>query len=147
MTYKLADIDVLGALRADSGQSVVSIADGLRIRPSTALRKIKFLEKYIITKNTALIDFSKIGYKSQAFVAIKVKFDEKELLGDFLFRYKQINSLWLVNSGYDFFFEVYHKNNVQFEEFVELIKEVFSVERIHVFLGLDELRKEDFVFD
>jgi len=134
-------------LRENARKDVLGVAKILHMKPSRIFTKIKFLDKYIIKKNCSLIDFSKFGYKSQCFVAVKVKDSERELLGDFLFQYKQINSLYLVNSGYDFMFEVFHRNHLQFKEFLELIEEVFSVEKIHTFIGLDELRKEDFVFN
>jgi Lrp/AsnC family leucine-responsive transcriptional regulator len=140
------DLDVLTLLREDSKRDIITIADTLKIKPSSAFKKITFLEKNIIKKHVPLIDFKKLGYNMNSFILIKVDSEEKDLLGDFLYRYKNINNLFMPTSDYDFIVQVFHKKKKNFDDFVDLINELFQVEKIIVIPLIGVLRNEDFIF-
>ncbi len=126
---------ILSFLRRDARISLASLAEDVQMPVSTIYDKVNSLQMQgIITRFTALLDFSKLGYHHHAVLAVKVNPSQKEECLNFLHSMPCINSLHEINSGYDFLLETVHQNIKEYIIFKEALTGKFG------FLSLQEFQ-------
>ncbi len=135
----------LAELRKNSRTSLKSISKKTGTPISTLHDKLKRYEKDIITKHTSLVDFKKIGYKAIAKVITKVETTDRDRLKEFLERHSHVNSLFKINNGYDFMFEIIFEDLDKAEEFIEKLTQNFEIRENQVHYILDQVKVENFL--
>ena len=116
------DLIIIAYMRKNSRTTLTRMAKRTRTPISTVYEKLKLLKKDIIKKNTAIVDFAKIGYYARAKFVVKAKITRKKELLNYLKNHRSVNSLYTINNGYDFLFEGIFRNMKELEDFVEKLK-------------------------
>ena len=135
---------ILNELRKNARVSLLEVAKKTDIPLSTIYDKVDHYEKDLIKKYTSLLDFSNIGYLSRVLVALKVKKEARQGIEDFLKKHPNVNSLYKVNSGYDYLAEIISKNSKETQDIVEEIESRGGVIAQNCFEIIDEVKKEAF---
>lgn len=139
------DLLVLSNLRNNSRETLTTISKKTGIPISTLFDKIKIKMGGIILKNTCIIDFNKLGYKTRANILIRVNKEQREKLREYILGENSINSAYKVNNGYDFLLEGVFKDINDIEVFFEKIDKEFDIESKEVYYVINEIKKEDFL--
>ena len=134
---------ILRHLRNNARTSLAKIARNEGIPVSTLFNIVHQLESKVIRNNTALIDFSRLGYSLTVFAFLKAG-DDKQALADFLINHSNTNCLSKINNGYDFFLEAVFDNMASYTKFNEKLDKLNLKEK-HTMFSLEELKKEDFL--
>ena len=80
-----------------------------------------------IKKNTAIVDFERIGYKIKLFLALSVSSMQKESVEEFLTKSLHANTIHKINNGYDFLAELIFKDMDESNNFIENLETRFRV--------------------
>ena len=145
MIINKKDMQIITALRKNSRESLTKISRNTGIPVSTIFDKIK--DNPLITKSTCLLDFNQLGFNTRAKATIKVERESREELRVYLSKHQNVNSLYKINSGYDFLIEIVFRNIKDLEEFMEYIRDRFQIIEDNVFYILDDIRREEFMCD
>lgn len=136
---------IISNLRKDARMSLTEMSRETRIPVSTIYENIKHFQDGVITRYTCLLDFSKLGFSVRANVMLRVDRDAKEALSQYLAKSLSVNSLYKVNSGYDFMMECVFRDMRQLDEFMELLEEKFKIKSKEIHFIIDDIKKEEFV--
>lgn len=139
------DLLIMSNLRKSARRNLTSISRETRIPVSTLFDKLKKFEKSVITKHTSLIDFNQLGYTTRANILLKVNRNDKDSLGRFLQMNDQVNSVFKITNGYDFFVEGIFKTIKDLESFLDNLEGDYKISKKDVFYILDELKREEFL--
>lgn len=136
---------ILQSLRTNARAQLTYLAYKAEMPISTAFNKLKELESSIIKKHTSLVNFKELGYESWMQIAVKVDKKQREELKKFALEHKNINSLFEINSGYDFLMEVVHKDRKEFADFMEEMKEKFAIKQTIIIDVVKDVKREEFL--
>lgn len=135
---------ILAHLRENSRLSLTQLSKCTNIPISTLHERLKGFQKNIIKKNTALVDFTQLGYGARARVLFRVKKDVRDQLKDYLLHSPFLNELYKVNNGYDFMAEFIFKHMKDMEDYLDTLEQKYNVEK-EVFYIVEELKREGFL--
>lgn len=124
---KQKEKEIIQYLRKGKRVNISEIARELKLPISTVSDRIKRIEERYVLKRSSLLDYSKAGYLANAFLAVKIN-NKKHALLDFLRRQPCVNSIFLVNSGFNFLIEVVFKENILLLNWIEQMKSRFKIE-------------------
>ena len=141
--FKKKDLILTAYLRQNSRTSLTILSRKTGVPVSTIFDRLK--SNNVIIKNTALLDFTKLGYSTRANILLKAKKGEKDKIKEFLVKSFNVNSLYKVNNGFHFMAECIFRDIKELEDFLDLIDERFSVRTKEVHYIIDELKKEAFL--
>ncbi|MBD3304652.1 hypothetical protein GF343_05940 [Candidatus Woesearchaeota archaeon] len=141
--FKKKDLILTAYLRQNSRASLTILSRKTGVPVSTIFDRLK--SSKVILKNTALLDFSKLGYSARTNILLRARKDKKEKLMEFLFKSFNVNSLYKVNNGYHFMAECIFRDIKELEDFLEMLDEKFAVKTKEVHYIIDELKKEAFL--
>lgn len=141
--FKKKDLILTAYLRQNSRASLTILSRKTGVPVSTIFDRLK--SNKVILKNTALLDFSKLGYSTRANLLLRARKDKKENLLDFLLKCFNVNSLYKINNGYHFMAECIFRDIKELEDFLEMLDEKFAVKTKEVHYIIDELKKEAFL--
>ncbi len=141
------DLVIITHLRKNGRETLTSISKKSGIPISTIYEKIKRSEGGIITKNTCLVDFAKLGFNTRAKVVIQANTSGKSELLSFLMKHQNVNSVYKINNGYDFMIDGVFRNMRELEDFLELLQEKFRIKKQETYFVIDDLKREAFLSD
>jgi len=141
------DMVFLAHLRNNARETLTFISRKTGIPISTLYDRLKAQEHNIITKHTALIDFSKLGYMCKANITIKVNIEDRDVVKDYLLCQNNVNSLFKINNGYDFLIEGIFKHVKDMEDFMEKFEKKFKVLDKSVYYIIEDVKREAFMSD
>ena len=141
------DMMIITQLRKNARESLTTMARKTGIPISTIFDKMKLHNGRIIRKHTCLLNFDELGYATRAKVTVKVDRDSREELMSYLNSHSNVNSLYKINSGYDFMFELIFKNIKELEEFMENLEENYAITDRNVYYVIDDIKREEFMAD
>ncbi len=141
------DLVIITHLRKNCRETLTSISKKSSIPISTIYEKIKRSEGGIITKNTCLVDFAKLGFNTRAKIVIQANASGKSELLSFLMKNQNVNSVYKINNGYDFMIEGIFRNMRELEDFLELLQEKFRIKKQETYFIIDDLKREAFLSD
>lgn len=148
MLLKQRDYVTLSYLRNHGRMSLTELGRKTRCPVSTLFDRIKlYNSNNIINKYTILLNYSKLGFHTRATIAIRVKKEEKIHVKSFLEKHSSVNSLYKVNNGFDFLFEVVFKHLKDMEDFIESFESKFNIKQKEVYYIIDEISRESFLLD
>ncbi len=141
--FKKKDLILTAYLRQNSRTSLTILSRKTGVPVSTIFDRLK--SNKVIVKNTALLDFTKLGYSTRATILLKARKTEKDKIREFLVKSFNVNSLYKVNNGFHFMAECVFRDIKELEDFLDLIDDRFSVRTKEVHYIIDELKKEEFL--
>ncbi len=140
------DMSILSALRQDARTNLTSMSRATRIPVSTLFDKIKGLKKTgLVRKYTALLRFEKLGYSAKAMILLSANKKDRANLHKLLTGCSNVNSLYKINSGWDYIAEVVFPGMKEVEAFVEEIEEKVKLKKKMILYILDEIKRESFL--
>jgi len=140
------DLKVISHLRNNSREKITKISRKEKIPVTTLYDKIRAQEKKgIIIKHITLLNFAKLGYHTRAVLAVTVGVEKREQLKTYLMSHPNVNSLYRVDAGNDFIFEVVFEDTSKLQEFIDKTELLFAPFMIKTYNILQELRKEEFL--
>jgi len=145
MLMKIKDLQLLSHLRKNARTPLAEIARKTNTPLTTLYDRLKRYEKEIIKKHTSLIDFTKLGYNIKLILAIKIDSKQKEQLKEYLLKHKNVNSLSIVNHGFDVLIDCIFEDQRKANNFMLALQEKFNVKKIKMFNVIEDLKQEAFL--
>lgn len=136
---------LLSHFRKNSRTSLTKISRSTNIPVSTIFDRLKAYENKLIKKHTILLDFAKLGYSARANALFQVDSCDKSDFKDYLLKSENVNSLYKINNGFDFFAELVFKNMKELEDFLDSLEEKYSLKQKVVFYVVEDLAREKFL--
>lgn len=136
---------ILEELRKNARTNLTYLAFKAGMPLSSAHNLLRKLENSVIKKHTSLIDFRKMGYHAWTSIIIKVSKTDRDALKDYLLKYKDVNSVFEIDSNYDFLIDVIHENQTGLKQFIERMKDRFEIKTIQKLSIINDLQREKFL--
>lgn len=113
---------------------------------STLHDKLRKFSNNIILKNTVILDYKKIGYDLRVNMLLKTNPENKTRFESFLRKSENVNCLYRVNNGFDYFADALFRDMTDFKQFIDNL-DFFGVNIIKEFFVLEDLKCEGFLTD
>jgi len=138
------DILLMTYFRRNARENLTQISRWTRIPVSTIYDKLREFERGIIQRYTALVDFKKLGFDIRIDILFKVSKDSREEFKKFLMTNENVNSIYRINSGFDYLVEGIFKDMSDLQRFTELL-ERFKIESKQELFILEDIKRESFL--
>ncbi len=133
------------ALRNNSRQKINVLAKKHSYPVSTMIDMLHKMEREGIVFHNSSLCFTKIGYPLQLFMAVKTDNSGREELKSFLSNQKNVNSFYLVNSGYDYHFEAIFKNSKEEYDFIDELNRKNKILDSHIYRVIESIHNNRFL--
>ena len=147
MDLSKEELLLLAHLRQNARMSLTRLSRRTGIPISTIFDKIKKTGDGYIRRNTALVDFERLGFSVKVSILLAVGKRHKKDVGVFLEKFFNINSLARINNGFDFLLEAFFRNIRELEQFIESLDSRFVIKRKEVHYIIQDLKQESFLSD
>jgi DNA-binding Lrp family transcriptional regulator len=144
MTLGQREMIILSQFRRNARQTLTELSRTTNIPVSTIYDKLKVYESSIIKRYTALVDFSKLGYDIRVNISIKAEPCAKKQLTNFIINNLNVNSVYRINSGYDFMVEALFRDMKEMQVFLDELDRIGVKERNEYFIS-EDLKREAFL--
>lgn len=139
------DILLLRCLRSNARATLTEISKETKIPISTLFDKLKVQQGNIIAKHTSIINFEKLGYHAHVQIFLKAPVELREHLAKYLQYNEQINSVFKINNGFDFFAEGVFSQVQEAEAFISNLESRFSPLEYKTHYIIEDLKREEFL--
>ncbi|MBN2111783.1 Lrp/AsnC family transcriptional regulator [Candidatus Woesearchaeota archaeon] len=123
---KKEDKEIIKRMRKGKRLNISRIARSLNMPVSTLSDRIRRIEQKYVIKRASLLNYAMLGYFAHAKIAVKVEPEKRKEFLDFLKEQACVNSIYHINSGFDFFVEVIFRNAIDMKRWVEGAKNRFN---------------------
>ncbi|MBC8494796.1 Lrp/AsnC ligand binding domain-containing protein [archaeon] len=144
-TMKNSCKKILVELRKNARESITNISKKTGIPTSTVFLKIKDCEENVVRKHTTLIDYAKLGFNHWQKTAIKLSDFQNRDFEKFLLAHPNVNSVYQINTGYDYLVETVHENVKEYMNFKKEMESQFRIEEKQEFQIINDLKRENFM--
>jgi DNA-binding Lrp family transcriptional regulator len=144
MSTNRKELMLLTHLRNNARESLTRMSRNTNIPVSTIFDKIKTYHGNIIKKHTTLLNFRQLGFDIKMYVFFKVSKECKTDFLSFLLNHVNTNSLFRINSGYDYLVEFIFRDMKKLSDFNEQL-EKFHIEEKKEFFVLEDIKRESFL--
>ena len=141
---KQKEKEIIKYLRKGKRVNISDIARKLHLPVSTVRDRINRIDSRYVIKRSSLLDHHKIGYSANVFLAVKMDAEIKPEFIDFLKQQNCVNSVYIVDSGFDFLIELVCRSSLELINWIDELKKRFVME-IMSFQILKVEEKEKFV--
>ncbi len=141
------DLLIISNLRSNARETLTTISKKTKIPISTIYDKLKFHARNLIIKNTALLDFARLGFNTRAKVMLKADREQRDSLKVHLLKNPNVNTVYKINNDFDFLVEVIFKNIRELDNFVENLDDKFRLIDKKVFHVVEDVKREEFMSD
>jgi len=138
------DILLMTYFRRNARENLTQISRWTSIPVSTIFDKLREFEKGLIQRHTTLIDFRKLGFDIRIDILFKVAKDSREEFKEFLVGNENVNSIYRINSGFDYLVEGIFKDMSDLQRFTELLDK-FKIEAKQELFILEDIKRESFL--
>lgn len=143
---KKTEKEIIKYLRRGKRVNISEIARELNLPTSTVSDRIKRIEQKYVLKRSSLLNYEKMGYYTNLMLAVKIDSKHKNQFLNFLKSQKCVNSIFFINSSFNFLFEVIFKDKLEYVTWLDNIKSNYQME-INQFQILKTEDKENFTGD
>jgi Lrp/AsnC family leucine-responsive transcriptional regulator len=141
---KPKDQEIIKLMRAGKRLNISEIARQLNLPISTVNDRIKKIEERYILKRTSILDYPKLGFNAHAKLAIRIYHGQKQAFLDFLKSQDCVNSIYHIDSNYDFLIEVVFKDTVELKHWIDAVQSDFSAD-VSIFQIIKIEERERFI--
>jgi len=141
------EMQMLAALRRNSRTSLTRISKEINVSKSTIFDRLKRHEGGLIQKHTSLIDFRKLGYNARIFIAIKTSIENRNDLQEYFAEHRNVNSLFIINGGFDFFVDAVFKDAKDMEDFLHELRTRNHIQKLQTHTVITDIKLESFLED
>jgi DNA-binding Lrp family transcriptional regulator len=136
---------IIEELRKNARSALTYLAYKAEMPVSTTYNKLKELENKVIKKHTSLVDFKELGYPVWNSIILKIGRDDRSAVKNYLLAHKDVNSIFEIDTGYDFMAETLHEDQTKFKEFTEELMEKFDIREMHKIAIVKDIQRERFL--
>ena len=136
---------IISNLRRNSRETVTNISKLTKIPVSTIFDRLKLRETDLIKSYSMFLDYSKLGYCFKTNIMLGVNLEEKEVLRNYLENHFNVNSMFAIGNGFDFYIEGIFKDRFEMDDFLMDLGTRFNITRKEYYPILEEIRHEDFL--
>jgi DNA-binding Lrp family transcriptional regulator len=141
------DLVLLSHLRKNARMGLTAMSKASRVPVSTIYDRLKaYLGTYVV-RNTALLDFSQLGFHTRATILFRTDPKARDALRDHLSKSFPVNSLFKINNGYDFCADCVFRDLHELEDFLDRTERQFDIKSKQVFFVIDDIKREAFLSD
>ena len=141
---KKKDYIIIKHLRDNARKSITDISKETQIPVSTIFKKLKDLDKSVVKKYVAVLNYELTGHHQWNVLFLKIPSNQKKEFEEFLSNHPNINNLYEIISDFNYKLETVFKNIKEYTDFVELIKEKFEVSDFKDFNIIKDVKREGF---
>lgn len=140
------DLILVSFFRNNARENLTQISRQTSIPVSTIFDRLRHYEQSLIKKHTTLVDFKKIGFDIHVNLLFKIKREGRESFKEYVLKHFNINSVYRVNNGFDFFVDaIFHDMN-EMNAFLDEA-ESYGIEHKQELFVLEDLKLESFLSD
>jgi Lrp/AsnC family transcriptional regulator, leucine-responsive regulatory protein len=141
------DIAIINLLQQDSTTSVKDIATKVGLSQTPTYERIKYLEESgVITKYTALLDPTKIGFHLMAYCNITLKEQSKNALLEFekdVLQIPEIMEVISLSGTYDYMLKIIAKDIADYNDFVvNTLAGIKNIGQYHSLIVMNTIKRE-----
>ncbi|MBC8444467.1 Lrp/AsnC family transcriptional regulator [Candidatus Woesearchaeota archaeon] len=144
MSLNEKELIILSHLRQNARKNLTKISRQTGIPVSTLFDKLRKYQQGIITKQTVLLDFSKLGFDVKVKTLLKIAKDQKQELTTYLINSPSVNSISSVTGGFDLLIEAIFRNLKELELFSDQL-EGFNIKKKEEFFVVEDIKRESFL--
>ena len=133
------------ALRKNGRQRIHSLAKKNLVPTSSLTETLHRLEEKGILMHRPHLAFDKLGYPVRILAAVTTDPRGRQALQSYLEGAKNVNTLHVIDSGYDFHFEGIFRNQKDAQDFMNEMEEKNIIVEKHVFHIIDTIHQERFM--
>jgi DNA-binding Lrp family transcriptional regulator len=141
------DLVLLSYLRKNARMGLTAMSRQSRVPVSTIYDRLKCYNGTYVVRNTALLNFSELGFHTRVNILLRTDPKKRDALRDYLSKALYVNSLLKINNGYDFFVDCVFKDLHQLEDFLDRTEKEFTIKAKQVFFVIDDIKRECFLSD
>ena len=141
------ELQIVAALRYDARMQMTQISKRTGVPISTIYDRIKSNRSGLVNKNTALVDFGKLGLGCRAYMALRTNKNQREAMREHLRGCFNVNSLYRINNGYDFMIDAVFRNVRELEDFIDKLEDNFRIKELKSYYVIDEIFREKVLSD
>ncbi|GEM_PF-3539297 len=137
--YKMNDKEkqLILKLRKNSREKIKNIASGMGYPTSSMYDTLHKLEQKGIIEHRSRVMFEKIGYPIRMIILLKTSHDGRKKVQEYLLQSKNINTIYRISPGLDFYLEAIFKNHIDTQEFLEEIGAITEITNANIHNVLD----------
>jgi len=132
-------------LRKNGRQKINLLAKQHNCPTSTMAALLHRLEEKGILEHKSNISFEKLGYPVRMFISVKTSMENRNKLRQYLADSRHVNSLHVVNSGYDYHFESIFRNQKHAQDFLDDLETKNEIFKKEVHYVIDTIHSERFL--
>ncbi len=144
MSLNKKELIVLSHLRQNSRKNLTKISKQTGIPVSTLFDKLRKYQQGVITKQTVLLDFQKLGFDVKVKTLLKIAKDQKQELTNHLINSPSVNSISSVTGGFDLLIEAIFRNLKELEIFSDQLEQ-FNIKKKEEFFVVEDIKRESFL--
>ncbi len=138
------DILLMTYFRRNARENLTQISRWTSIPVSTIFDRLREFERGLIQRHTTLVDFKRLGFDIRVNILFKIAKESREEFREFLVSNENINSIYRINSGFDYFIEAIFRDMSDLQRFTELL-ERFKIEAKQELFILEDIKRESFL--
>lgn len=143
---KVHDVALMALLRQNCRATMRELSSRLRAPISTVYDRMISLNESLITRHTAIIDFSKLGFSTRVSLIVHCAKNRRTEVQEFLQRQWSVNTLYVLNSSSDLFVECIFRDLKGSSEFIGTLTDRFG-SKVDIHYITDDLKREAFLSD
>src|SRR3989344_4537222 len=136
---------LIAELRQNSRKKLTEISEASKIPVSTLFDTIRAMETENIVSHKSIVDFEKIGFTTRILMALKTNITDRIKLKTYLKDQKNVNSIFQINTGYDYLIDAIFKNQKEMQNFIEELEFNNIILEKSIFNVIDIIDQEKFL--
>ncbi len=141
------DMLIVSHLRKDARAPILSMSSTLQLCRVTITQRLRKLQRTIIHRYTALIDFRKLGFSVRIVLCISLASYDKDIFCRYIQQHPCVNNLYHAVQGADYLVEMLFPTQEEAEHFLTALDSAFSIVKQHVYYLDQEIIRESFFPD
>ncbi len=137
------DLRLLAQLRANARQPVLALSSGLDICRITVTKRIQALQKNVIQKYTALVDFAQLGFPIRVQLSVQPVPEDHSVFERFIKQQACLNNLYTASDSI-YLADLVFQTQTDADQFLSALDTAFSFEDKQVYFITRELVRESF---
>jgi DNA-binding Lrp family transcriptional regulator len=132
-------------LRKNGREKINCLAKKYKYPNSTMSDLLHKMEERGVIEHKNKVAFEKIGFPVRMFVILKTNYEKRDQLQNYLTMCKNVNSVHLIDSGFDFHVEGVFKNQKEAQDFLDELEIKNSILQKQVYSVMDTIYHEQFL--
>lgn len=138
------DLRLVAQLRANARQPVLALSSGLDICRITVTKRLQELQKTVIKKYTALLDFAQLGFPVRVQLSVHPVLEDRSVFERFIQQQGCLNNLYAASHGSAYIVDLVFQTQTEADIFLSQLDAAFSFAEKHVYFIHQELVRESF---